>query len=236
MHVQVISSVNESCSAKFHHKTALVIDVLRATSTIVTALSAGATSVVPAETVMDARAMQLPGDILGGERFCRKIAGFDLGNSPNEYTEQSVGGRRIILTTTNGTRGIHKSMRADHIIVASLLNAEACARYALELRRDIVILCAGSHDDFAIEDGLCAGLLLDCLKKQSSNPIDVDDFGHAMHSLYRDRADRVFETLLNSLSGKRLQKLGSRDDIETCSTINKINHVPYLNGDQLILR
>ncbi|MBH5318076.1 2-phosphosulfolactate phosphatase [Paenibacillus sp. GSMTC-2017] len=236
MHVQVISSVNESCSAKFHHKTAIVIDVLRATSTIVTALSAGAKCVVPAETVMDARAMQLPGDVLGGERFCRKIAGFDLGNSPNEYTQQTVGGRKVILTTTNGTRGIHKSMRADHIIVASLLNADACARSALELRRDIVILCAGSHDDFAIEDGLCAGLILDCLKKQSGIPIDVDDFGHAMHSLYRDRSEIVFETLLNSQSGKRLQKIGSRGDIESCASINTLNLVPYLSGDQLIIR
>lgn len=78
MHVQVISSVNESCSAKFHHKTALVIDVLRATSTIVTALSAGATSVVPAETVMDARAMQLPGDILGENVFAGKSQALTL--------------------------------------------------------------------------------------------------------------------------------------------------------------
>lgn len=160
MQVQVISSVNEASSARFHHKTAIIIDVLRATSTIVTAIAAGASCIIPAETVMEARALQRPGDLLGGERFCRKIAGFDVGNSPEEYTEQAVAGKRIILTTTNGTRAIHKSMRADHVLTASLLNAEACARAAIELRRDVVILCAGSHDEFAIEDGLCAALYL----------------------------------------------------------------------------
>lgn len=236
MQVQVISSVNEACSAKFHHKTAIVIDVLRATSTIVSALAAGATSVIPAETVMDARAMQRPGDVMGGERFCRKIAGFDLGNSPKEYSEKAVKGCRIILTTTNGTRALHKSMRADHVIAASLLNAEASARLALDFRRDIIILCAGSHDDFAIEDGLCAGLLVDQLKKWSPFSVEADDFGNAMHSLYRDRAASISDTLLNSQSGKRLLKLGSREDIEACARVNEYAIAPYLNGDQLLIR
>ncbi|RIX53383.1 2-phosphosulfolactate phosphatase [Paenibacillus nanensis] len=236
MHVQVIPSVKEAGSAKFNHKTAIAIDVLRATSTIVTALAAGAVSVIPAETVMDARALQRPGDIVGGERFSRKIAGFEFGNSPREYTEQAVGGRRVILTTTNGTRAIHKSMRADTVIAASLLNAEASARFALEQRRDIVILCAGSHDDFAIEDGLCAGLLVEHLKQMCPSAVELDDFGGAMHALYRANADSVLDTLMNSQSGKRLQKLGSAEDIYECAKVDSISIVPYLNGDQLILK
>lgn len=236
MQVQVISSVKEACSAKFTQKTAIAIDVLRATSTIVTALASGATSVVPAETVMDAKALQRPGDVMGGERFCRKIAGFDLGNSPKEYEERMVKNRRIILTTTNGTRAIHKSTRADYVIAASLLNAEACARAALDLKRDIVILCAGSHDDFAIEDGLCAGLIVDHLKEISPLPIECDDFGNAMHAMYRERSSRVLETLLGSSSGKRLQKLGSREDIDDCALVNSMRVVPFLSGEQIILR
>lgn len=236
MHVQVISSVNEACSANFHHKTAIVIDVLRATSTIVTALSAGAASIVPAETVMDAKSLQRPEDLMGGERFCRRIAGFDLGNSPKEYNEDTVRGRRIILTTTNGTRAIHKSTKADYVIAASLLNASAAARYALELRRDIVLLCAGSHDDFAIEDGLCAGLVLEELMKQSVDNVEIDDFGQAMHALYRDRSSDIYGTLLHSHSGKRLLKLGSKEDIEACARMNAFDAVPCLLGDRLILR
>lgn len=236
MQVQVISSVKEAGSAKFNHKTAIAIDVLRATSTIVSALAAGAACVIPAETVMDARALQRPGDIIGGERFSRKIVGFEFGNSPKEYTEQAVSGRRIILTTTNGTRAIYKSMRADTVIAASLLNAEACARFALEQRRDIVILCAGSHDDFAIEDGLCAGLLAWHLKELSPTPVELDDFGCAMHALYRANSASVLDTLMKSQSGKRLQKLGQADDIYACAEVNSLPVVPFLNGDQLMLR
>lgn len=233
MQVQVISSVNEASSARFHHKTAIIIDVLRATSTIVTAIAAGASCIIPAETVMEARALQRPGDLLGGERFCRKIAGFDVGNSPEEYTEQAVAGKRIILTTTNGTRAIHKSMRADHVLTASLLNAEACARAAIELRRDVVILCAGSHDEFAIEDGLCAGLVLDRLQGLSHFAIEMDDFGCAMLALYRNRSTQVKETIMNGMTGKKLIKLGMRKDIEACSAIDIYQEVPRLNGDQL---
>jgi 2-phosphosulfolactate phosphatase len=234
MQVQVISSVNEASSARFHHKTAIVIDVLRATSTIITALAAGALSVIPAETVMEARALQRPGDLLGGERFCRKIAGFDLGNSLDEYSEQIVAGRRIVLTTTNGTRAIHKSMRADHVLTASMLNAEACARAAIELRRDVVILCAGSHDEFAIEDGLCAGLVLDKLHNISGTALEMDDFGTAMLSLYRNRSALIKETMMNGMSGKRLLKLGMKRDIEACSSVDIYQVVPRLNGDLLM--
>lgn len=233
MQVQVISSVNEASSARFHHKTAIIIDVLRATSTIATAISAGALCVIPAETVMEARALQRPGDLLGGERFCRKIAGFDLGNSPEEYTEQVVGGKRIVLTTTNGTRAIHKAMRADHVLTASLLNTEACARTALDLRRDIVILCAGSHDEFAIEDGICAGRVLDKLQSLSGAPVEMDDFGMAMLALYRNRSSNILDTILGGNSGKRLIKLGMKRDIEACSSLDVLRDVPRLQGDIL---
>lgn len=231
--VQVISSVNEASSAKFHHKTAIIIDVLRATSTICTALAAGALCVIPAETVMEARALQRPGDLLGGERFCRKIAGFDLGNSPDEYTEEAVGGRRVILTTTNGTRAIHKSMRADYVLTASLLNAEACAKTAIELKRDVVILCAGSNDEFAIEDGLCAGLVLDKMHAISSAAIETDDFGTAMLALYRNRLGHMNETLSGGLTGRKLLKLGMKRDIDDCSCIDIYQDVPRLNGELL---
>ena len=236
MQVQVIPSVKDAGSAKFNHKTAIAIDVLRATSTIVTALAAGAASIIPAETVMDARALQRPGDILGGECFSRKIAGFEFGNSPKEYSVEAVKDRRIILTTTNGTRAIHKSMRADTVITGSLLNAEACARFALDQRRDIVILCAGSHDDFAIEDGLCAGLLIAHLKELHLSTVELDDFGCAMHALYRANSSDILDTLMNSQSGKRLQKLGHTEDIYACTKVNSLPIVPCLSGDQLTIR
>lgn len=236
MQVQVISSVNEASSAQFVHKTAIIIDVLRATSSIITALATGSSGVVPVETVMEARAAQQEGDLLCGERFCKKIPGFDLGNSPDEFLLNAVKDRRVILTTTNGTRAIHKSTKADYVLLAALLNASACAKSAVELRRDVVILCAGSHDEFAIEDGLCAGLLLARMQALCSAPLEIDDFGLAMLSLYQDRAHDIKETIRSGATGKRLMKLGMSRDIDICSEIDAYSGVPRLRvvGDQLI--
>ncbi|MCU6710154.1 2-phosphosulfolactate phosphatase [Paenibacillus sp. J5C_2022] len=234
MQVQVISNVNEACSAKFCHKTAIVIDALRATSTIATALAAGASSVKPVETVMEAREYYAEGDVLGGERFCRRISGFQLGNSPDEYAPETVAGRRVILTTTNGTRAILKSLRAHEVIAASFLNGGACAAHAARQRRDIVIICAGSHNEFAIEDGLCAGFLLNRLLEHCSGDLALDDFGAAMHSLYNDRKDAICNTLSAGATGRRLAKLGQSHDIEACSRRDLYSNVPIWRSGQLI--
>ncbi|MFF2090260.1 2-phosphosulfolactate phosphatase [Paenibacillus sp. NPDC058174] len=234
MRVQVISSVNEASSAQFHHKTALIVDVLCASSAIVTALAAGSIGVVPVETVLEARAARQTGDLLGGERFCRKIPGFDLGSSPDEYTSPEVRDRKIILTTTNGTRAIVKSAKADFVLAGALLNASACAKAALELRRDIVILCAGSNDEFALEDGLCAGLLLERLQGMTGGALELDDFGCAMLALYGDRSHAVKETIQQGMTGKKLLKLGLRKDLESCAAIDRYQEVPRLYGDMLI--
>jgi Phosphosulfolactate phosphohydrolase and related enzymes len=236
MQVQVISSVNEASSAQFVHKTAIIIDVLRATSSIITALAAGSSGVVPVETVMEARAAHQEGDLLCGERFCKKIPGFDLGNSPDEFLMNAVKDRRVILTTTNGTRAIHKSTKAEYVLIAALLNASACAKAAIDLRRDVVILCAGSHDEFAIEDGLCAGLLLSRMQALHAAPLEMDDFGLAMLSLYQDRANKIKETIRSGATGKRLLKLGMAKDIDICSEVDTCMGVPRLqaSGDLLV--
>jgi 2-phosphosulfolactate phosphatase len=233
MQVGVIASVNEARTDQFSHRTAIVIDVLRATSTMVSAMKAGATSIVPAETVMEARALIRPGDVLGGERFSRKIAGFELGNSPLEYRKEIVDGKRLVLTTTNGTRAIIKAMRAENVLTGAIVNASACARLALELRRDIVLLCAGSNDEFAIEDGLCAGLLLDHLEKQCQHGVETDDFGMAMLALYRNRSDKLLETISQGTAGRRLIKLGLGRDVEWCAVRDSEDVVPRLTGDAL---
>jgi 2-phosphosulfolactate phosphatase len=139
-----------------------------------------------------------------------------------------------VLTTTNGTRAIIKALRADYVLTAALLNARACAKASLELRRDIVLLCAGSHDEFAIEDGLCAGLLLDSLRSLSSTPIEMDDFGMAMLALYHNRSGAIENTVIGGATGRRLLKLGMRRDIEACSELDLFSVVPKLSGDGLI--
>jgi 2-phosphosulfolactate phosphatase len=234
MQIEVIASVNEARSDDMAGKTVLVIDVLRATSNMVTGLANGCLGIVPIETVQQAKSMQKPGDLLGGERNCRKIAGFDLGNSPFEYNEESIRGKRILMTTTNGTRAIQKTHRAHTVFACSLLNVTACAEAAMAVGRDVIILCSGTQDVFSLEDGLCAGMVVDELLRLSGGTAEVNDFGIAMRGCYVQNRHQLHHSLLKCSNGKRLMKLGFEADIEYCSRTNLYPIVPVLNGGMLV--
>lgn len=242
MNIHVIPTVMEARTEEFHHKTVIVIDVLRATSTLLTALVNGCTEIIPVETVHGAKSLQREGDLLGGERACKKIPGFDLGNSPLEYEPALVTGKRLILTTTNGTRAIQKAGKNSRILVGSLLNARACALKALEWGEELAILCSGTQDVFSLEDGLCSGLILDELERLAGGtaPVSsaqasfkVNDFGLGMLYAYRGVRDRLTETLLASANGKRLTKLGCREDVLYCAQRNTIGIAPEVRGGKV---
>ncbi|NEW06225.1 2-phosphosulfolactate phosphatase [Paenibacillus sp. SYP-B3998] len=236
MHIDVVANIGEARSDEFIHKTVIVIDVLRATSTMIAALSNGCQSIIPVETVLQAKELHKPGDLLGGERYCKKIFGFHLGNSPQEYTRKAVEGRRIILTTTNGTRGIQKATKAEHVLAGALTNSNACANTAVHFKRDVVILCAGTQDVFSLEDGLCAGLILDELSGiLGTKQLTINDFGLAMQSCYLQTKDTLLEALLACTNGKKLCKLGFQEDLISCSKVNSTEHVPILERHQLVL-
>ncbi|MCD1260673.1 2-phosphosulfolactate phosphatase [Paenibacillus athensensis] len=237
MNIDVIGSIGEARSDELLHKTVIVIDVLRATTTMVAALANGATGVLPAETVLQAREQQTGAEVLGGERYCKKIPDFDLGNSPADYTAQAVGGRRVILTTTNGTRGIHKAQKAEHVLAGALVNATSCAAAAVSLKRDVVIICAGTQDVFALEDGLCAGLLVDSLlatARSSDATPNVNDFGLAMRACYLQERHRLLDALLGCANGKRLCKLGFRSDVDFCAQVDSTALVPMLRSHVMV--
>ncbi len=233
LQVDVIASVNEARAIDLTHRTVIVIDVLRATSTIVTALSHGASGVIPAETVSQAKQIVQSGDVLGGERYSKKIAGFDTGNSPFEYMGNDYNGKRIVLTTSNGTRAIQKAMKADYVLAGAMINASACANAAYKLRKDIALLCAGTQDTFAFEDGLCAGLILSELYRCTDNAhaIVTNDYGYMMYSAYRFHEDNMFEALMNASGGKRLAKIGCSKDVEYCAQVNINALVPILENN-----
>ncbi|MDQ0898183.1 MULTISPECIES: 2-phosphosulfolactate phosphatase [unclassified Paenibacillus] len=236
MHIEVVANIGEARSDEFLHKTVIVVDVLRATSTIITALINGCKAIVPVETVLKAKELFREGDLLGGERFCKKIPGFDFGNSPLEYTKAAIQGKRIILTTTNGTRGIQKAMKADHVLAGALLNSRACARAAVDFKRDTVILCAGTQDVFSLEDGLCAGLILEELSfLLGDKNMAVNDFGMAMRGCYLQSKDTLFETILACSNGKKMNKSGFRADLIVCAKPNTTDQVPILERDQMVL-
>jgi 2-phosphosulfolactate phosphatase len=236
MQIDVIAMIGEARSDDMVHKTVIVIDVLRATSTMITALARGCSDIVPVETVLRAKELQRDGDLLGGERFCKKIPGFDLGNSPLEYLDADIAGKRIIMTTTNGTRGIQKACKAEHILAGSLLNGRACAGAAFDFRRDIVIVCAGTQDVFSLEDGLCAGQIIEELKMlHGEKSFNVNDFGIAMHNSFLHVQSNLTEALFHCWNGNRLNKLGFGSDIRYCSQINVSEIVPIMDRGAMVI-
>lgn len=234
MQVDVIASVAEARGEDMPGRTVIVIDVLRATSNMVTGLAHGARGIIPVETVQQAKSLYQPGDLLGGERFCKKLAGFDLGNSPFEYMTEEIRDRQILMTTTNGTRAIQKSLKAHTLIACSLLNGRACAEAAANLGRDVILLCSGTQDVFSLEDGLCAGMVADELHRLTSGRVELNDFGLAMLSCYRENRGALREALLECSNGKRLTKLGFAEDIEYCSRTDLYSVVPVVRDGMLI--
>jgi 2-phosphosulfolactate phosphatase len=141
---------------------ALVIDVLRASTSIITALGNGARDIVPVETVDDARARKRelgPEAVLAGERDGDAPQGFDLGNSPAEFTSERVRGRTVIMTTSNGTRALLAARPAAAVGVAGFVNAEAAAAWARARGGNVVLVCSGSLGKPSLEDQACAGWL-----------------------------------------------------------------------------
>ncbi len=220
--------------------TCVVFDVLRATSTILTALFNGARRVYPVGTVEEAltlRASRLPGALLGGERGGVRIDGFDLGNSPREYTSETVAGRDIITTTTNGTVALRACAGAKTVLAGALLNLRALAD---DLGTDaakpqcLMLVCAGTGERFALEDGLAAGALITLLTaRQEIAALDLDDGSLAMCALFKRWRHNPLGALQASENGRRLAQLGLDGDTEWCARESSLDMVAVLRQQAL---
>lgn len=203
-----------------------VFDVLRATSTIVTALANGATAVIPVAEISEALALsqQRPGALLAGERDGLRIGAgltgginFDLGNSPREFTPESVAGRTIISTTTNGTRALRACAGAECVIVGSLLNLQATARFVMGKKPGhLLLICAGTGENAALEDTLAAGALCDVVNSQSSGLVRLDS-GEIALRVYRQAQSDLAAAIRGAQNARRLlANADLRDDVEFC--------------------
>ena len=161
------------------HRVVVVIDILRATSVIVQAISQGAREVIPVKTVEEAfqMAKTFPPNttLLGGERGSQKIEGFDLGNSPREYWAEKVRGKRLILTTTNGTKAFHAVSSAEKVLVGGFFNISAVAEECFKLDQDLLIYPSGDEGEFSLEDTVCGGMLIDGIIKKGRKSFTLTD-------------------------------------------------------------
>lgn len=210
----------------------VIIDVLRFTSSAAYALAAGARSIATCETVEQARAVAgyRPGTLLAGERQAVKPPGFDLGNSPLEFTAAAVRGRDIAWTTTNGTRAI-ATAGAPHrdLLLASPVNLSAVAALlAPRLGEDAVVAvaCSGREGGFALEDAACAGHLVARLRRTLGDALTMNDGARAsacIHEAYGEDSARLFR---DAQHGRWLRDHGFGSDLEACGALDALEVVP----------
>src|SRR6059036_4256537 len=210
----------------------VVIDVLRATTTVATALANGAKAVIPAatseEAVRLASNLEKDGVLLAGERKSLKIEGFNLGNSPREMTPDAVAGKTLFLATTNGTPALLAAQGGDPVLVAAALNFSAAAERARALfaeRGDLVIICAGREKQFALEDAYTAGRLIKAVKKGvPPKKLALNDA--AQVSLDLAALGGWQDALGASHAARMLGEAGFGDDVKFCANPDRLSIVP----------
>ncbi|MCD6595669.1 2-phosphosulfolactate phosphatase [bacterium] len=217
---------------------AVVIDVLRATTTLLYAIDAGASKIIPVSTIDEAFALAEKYDtaVLCGERDGKKIDGFHLGNSPSEYTAESVGGKILIYASTNGSVMLKKVQRvAKEVFLASLRNIGAAAKRIISKNpKKILIACSGLERFVSLEDTYCAGILIDKISSQIEN-IDTDDSTTLAHIIFRYFGYNVDKMFRESVHARYLgNELGLWDDIECASQIDSADTVPILKNGEII--
>lgn len=211
-------------------RTAVVIDVIRATSTIVEALANGASAIYP--TASTEEAIKLVGSLgredtlLCGERKGLKVEGFDLGNSPGEFTRSRVEGKRLVMSTTNGTQALAAVAGAERVIVASLLNLTAAAR-TIGSALDLAVVCAGKEGAFSLDDVLCAGLLL--RGAELADGAEHNDAALAALAL-ADHFTPDGAFLRRTAAGRALVDIGLEDDLEACADCDRHDIVPEMRN------
>lgn len=245
MNISVIPTAQQAQGIDFSGQIAVVIDVLRATSVITTALDNGAHEVVPVRTVEEAQSLYASSDasktLRGGERNALKIEGFDLSNSPLEYKKKTVEGKTLILTTTNGTNAINNVKGADEVVLACFRNVAAVAEHIVgrlpqcdSSTFDIVVVCAGTEGRFSLDDGLCAGMLIELMKQKTE--VEMDDLGILLNRFYNESKSNLFGALSSCYHLKRLFTLGFYDDIKFCLETNCVQTVPVFRAGKISAR
>ena len=230
MHVDIHLLPSAPDTLALSHRVVVVIDILRATSVIVHAMSQGAMEVIPVKTVEEALRMAktfpLNTTLLGGERGSRKIEGFDLGNSPREYQGERVRGKRLILTTTNGTKAFHAVSHGKKVLVGSFLNISAVAEKCFRLGHDLLIYPSGDEGDFSLEDGVCGGMLIDRIIKKGRKSLPLTDAAHSAHILFQRFEANLVESFYLSQHGRDLVDRGFEEDLPYCAQVDTTDLVP----------
>ena len=229
------------------NKTVVVIDALRATSTISTALAHGAKEIIPTESIATAVrvAKGSTNSLLCGERNGKIVEGFDLGNSPLEYKEEIVKDKMIALSTTNGSLTLSKCKHSKNCIIASFLNLNKVVEFLKTLNEDFIIICSGKLSQFCLEDTVCAGLLIRRMINDSKDTEyilnDSELVALNLAELYCIENGEVSDSKIEKMfeiseHGKFLIEKGMKDDLTACSKVDSIPNLPLCRAGIIRLK
>jgi 2-phosphosulfolactate phosphatase len=236
MKIEVFGRYMDVTEKDTENRNVVIIDVFRTTSVIVTALERKAACIIPAETVEEARKIGkgIGNDrvLLAGERNALPIDGFHLDNSPFSYVEEKIRNRKIIMTTSNGTRAIRVGASGHALYVASFLNVSAIVDRLAEQVNDVCIICSGTLGTFSLEDGLCAGFIVSSLAKVED--VQVLELGWALKELVEHNIDIKEALEQGSFAYTKLMGTGYIDDIEYCLQKDISRLVPFLDSDNCV--
>ena len=239
MRLDVFFGAHQVAAADTAGRLVAVIDVLRASTSIAAALANGARAVIPLESSDDvvARAKAFArGEVrLAGERKMLAIPGFDLGNSPREFTSEAVAGKTVLICTTNGTGALTSVQGARDVVVASYVNFSAVlalVRTALRGGVDATIVCAGRGRQFSLEDAACAGRFVHQVTRRLTS-VEMNDAAVAASLIDRKYGENLMRLFLESAHGRALRDAGFGDDLPVCGSVDAFPVVPILHERQI---
>jgi 2-phosphosulfolactate phosphatase len=237
--IDVLFGVQQLTPQDVQGRVVAVIDVLRASTTIATALGHGAKAVIPFESSEEAvtRSKQLERGAfrLAGERRMLKMEGFDLGNSPLEHTAEAVEGKTVLLTTTNGTKALLAVQGARDVVVASYVNLTGVTtmlRAALRGGADITLVCAGQDRQFALEDAACAGRYVYNISRRLAD-VDLNDAALAASLIDRKYGDNLTRLFSTAAHGRALAAAGFEGDLSACAAVDSYPVIPIYQDRQI---
>lgn len=215
-----------------------IVDVLRASTTVATALGNGAKTVIPVEgadeVIVRSREFARSQILLAGEQKMHPIPRFDLGNSPQAFTPEVVEGKTILITTTNGTRALLGVQGARDIVIASYVNFTAVLammKVAASSNTDIAIICAGDEGSFTLEDAACAGRYVRAIPKRAS--VVANDAAAASVLIEKKYGDNIAKVFKESTHGQALESAGFGDDLAAAAEVDSYAVVPIYQDRQI---
>jgi 2-phosphosulfolactate phosphatase len=228
---------------QLREKNIIVVDVLRSSTTITTALQNGAREIIPVANIESA--VKISGSLFGevtlrgGERNGKTIEGFNLGNSPREYTDATVRGKSIIFCSTNGSVTLHKSRYARNLAVGAFVNLTTVVDFIRTLNQDILFLCAGKSNgitNFSLEDSVCVGMMLTQLKSSDLPDIELSDAAQASVAMHKTFGRSILKMMKNSEHGRYLTEIGFGDDLKICAEVDSVPALPTQQGTVIRLK